>query len=210
MGERRARSARQVGSHRYLAATALAVLGVLMLTLGADRLVGSSIPSIASHASHPAVSPAAFPIGAVTARLTGTLPALPPGPVPLALAASPSRLEPGWCCRWYPALSSSAWRSERCVSGSAGRRHCWRRRRRRSRRRSRLRRRELRPCRGGAPSLLPRPGRPSSWPTSVLSRRRARSSPSARRRWPLPPTRLSASSLVASSIRRRPDYSEWR
>jgi hypothetical protein len=86
VGERRARSTRWTASRRRLAATILAALGVLALALGAG-LVGPWTLPAASHLLHPVTSPAPFPSVAVAVRFAGTLPALPPGPVPVALAA---------------------------------------------------------------------------------------------------------------------------
>jgi hypothetical protein len=86
VGERRARSTRWTASRRRLAATILAALGVLALALGAG-LVGPWPLPAASHLPHPVTSSAPFPSVAVAVRFAGMLPALPPGPVPVALAA---------------------------------------------------------------------------------------------------------------------------
>ena len=72
---------------RWLVATTLAVFGVLAISLGAGRLVGLSLAPTTSHAPHPSASAAAFPTDAARARFTGTLPALPSGPVPVVLSA---------------------------------------------------------------------------------------------------------------------------
>ena len=200
MGERRARSTRWTASRRRLAATVLAALGVLALAVGAG-LVGPW-PLPAASRSPPGDLLRPVPQRCRRGALCRTLPALPPGPVPLALAAFSlpvgARLAlpagPGppprrggrsgacWVSGSTTLLAATAEAVAPPIPVAAG---------------------GARPCRARAPSLSPRPGRPSSSSTPVVSQPRARSSPSARRTL-LPPTRRCASSRAANSIRRRP------